>query len=129
MRNAWICDGTRTAIGRYGGALSTVRPDDLLVSVIDALIQRQPQVNWEAVDDLLGGCTNQAGEDNRNVARMAGLMSDLPNHVPAMTVNRFCASGMDAVAAVARAIRSGEAELCLAGGVESMSRAPFVVLY
>ncbi|MCH1442191.1 MAG: 3-oxoadipyl-CoA thiolase [Rubripirellula sp.] len=127
MRNAWICDGTRTAIGRYGGALSTVRPDDLLVSVIDALIHRQPQVDWEAVGDLLVGCTNQAGEDNRNVARMAGLMSALPSLVPAMTVNRLCASGMDSVVAVARAIRSGEAELCLAGGVESMSRAPFVV--
>ena len=127
MRSAWICDGTRTAIGRYGGALASVRPDDLLVGVIDALIQRQPQVDWEAVDDLLVGCTNQAGEDNRNVARMAGLMSTLPNHVPAMTVNRLCASGMDSVASVSRAIRSGEAELCLAGGVESMSRAPFVV--
>lgn len=127
MKNAWICDGTRTAIGRYGGALSTIRPDDLLVRVIDALVQRHPQVDWEAADDLLVGCANQAGEDNRNVARMAGLMSELPNHVPAMTVNRLCASGIDSVASVARAIRSGEAELCLAGGVESMSRAPFVV--
>ncbi|MDG2221181.1 MAG: 3-oxoadipyl-CoA thiolase [Rubripirellula sp.] len=126
-QQAWICDGTRTPIGRYGGSLAAVRPDDLIVAVIDAIVTRNRQVDWEAVDDLLVGCTNQAGEDNRNVARMAGLLSKLPDTVPAMTVNRLCASGMDAVAIAARSIRAGEADLCIAGGVESMSRAPFVV--
>jgi len=127
MKQAWICDGIRTPIGRYGGSLSSVRPDDLVVTVIDTLIDRNKSVDWAAVDDLLIGCANQAGEDNRNVARMSGLLSRLPNTVPAMTVNRLCASGMDAVAIAARSIRSGEADLCVAGGVESMSRAPFVV--
>ena len=127
MSNAWICDGIRTPIGRYGGSLSSVRPDDLMVSVINALMARNPDADWTAVDDLLVGCANQAGEDNRNVARMTGLLSQLPDHVPAMTVNRLCASGMDAVSIAARSIRAGEAELCIAGGVESMSRAPFVI--
>lgn len=127
MSNAWICDGIRTPIGRYGGSLSSVRPDDLMVSVINALMDRNPDADWTAVDDLLVGCANQAGEDNRNVARMAGLLSQLPDHVPAITVNRLCASGMDAVSIAARSIRAGEAELCIAGGVESMSRAPFVI--
>ncbi|MDA9856852.1 3-oxoadipyl-CoA thiolase [Rubripirellula sp.] len=126
-RQAWICDGIRTPIGRYGGALATVRPDDLAVTVIDALVTRNTNVDWEAVDDLLIGCTNQSGEDNRNVARMSGLLSKLPDTVPAMTVNRLCASGMDSVAIAARSIGAGEAHLCIAGGVESMSRAPFVV--
>lgn len=126
-KQAWICDGIRTPIGRYGGSLSAVRPDDLMVTVINALINRSPNADWDATDDLLVGCANQAGEDNRNVARMAGLLSKLPSQVPAMTVNRLCASGMDAVAIAARSIRAGEAAFCIAGGVESMSRAPFVV--
>jgi len=127
MNNAWICDGIRTPIGRYGGSLSSVRPDDLLVTVINALMDRNTSVDWTAVDDLLVGCANQAGEDNRNVARMAGLLSTLPDEVPAMTINRLCASGLDSVAIAARTICAGEADLCIAGGVESMSRAPFVV--
>lgn len=127
MTNAWICDGIRTPIGRYGGSLSSVRPDDLMVTVIDALINRSPTVDWSLTDDLLIGCANQAGEDNRNVARMAGLLSKLPDEVPAMTVNRLCASGMDTVSIAARSILAGEADFCIAGGVESMSRAPFVV--
>ena len=127
MRNAWICDGIRTPIGRYGKSLATVRPDDLCVGVINELIKRNARVDWERVDDLIIGCANQSGEDNRNVARMAGLISDLPSNIPAMTVNRLCASGLDSVAAAARQISSGEAHMCVAGGVESMSRAPFVV--
>ena len=127
MTNAWICGGIRTPIGRYGGSLSSVRPDDLLVTVINALVESNASVDWTAVDDLLVGCANQAGEDNRNVARMAGLLSTLPDEVSAMTVNRLCASGLDSVAIAARSIRAGEADLCIAGGVESMSRAPFVV--
>ncbi|MEM9366692.1 MAG: 3-oxoadipyl-CoA thiolase [Planctomycetota bacterium] len=127
MSHAWICDGIRTPIGKYGGVLATVRPDDLTIAMINALIDRNESVAWSATDDLLIGCANQAGEDNRNVARMAGLLSRLPTEVPAMTVNRLCASGMDAVSIAAKAIRSGEADLCIAGGVESMSRAPFVV--
>ncbi|MDB4639310.1 3-oxoadipyl-CoA thiolase [bacterium] len=127
MNSAWICDAIRTPIGRYGGSLASVRPDDLAVHVINALIDRNSQIDWATVGDLILGCTNQAGEDNRNVARMAGLMSKLPEEVPAITVNRLCASGMDAVAIAARKIMVGESSLCIAGGVESMSRAPFVV--
>ena len=127
MTEAYLCCGRRSPIGKFGGALAEIRADDLLAHVIGATLADVPELDPTAIDDVIIGCANQAGEDNRNVARMAGLMSDLPNHVPAMTVNRLCASGMDSVASVARAIRSGEAELCLAGGVESMSRAPFVV--
>ncbi|MEM8913943.1 MAG: 3-oxoadipyl-CoA thiolase [Planctomycetota bacterium] len=127
MTNAWICDGIRTPVGRYGGSLASVRPDDLMVTVINALMDRSDSVDWSSTDDLIVGCANQAGEDNRNVARMAGLLSKLPDSVPAITANRLCASGMDAVSIAARSIRSGEADLCIVGGVESMSRAPFVV--
>ncbi len=127
MTEAFICDAVRTPIGRYGGALSAVRPDDLAAIPLRALRERNPQVDWTAVDDVVLGCANQAGEDNRNVARMAALLAGLPVEVPASTINRLCGSGMDAVGIAARAIKSGEAELVLAGGVESMSRAPFVL--
>ncbi len=127
MTEAFICDAIRTPIGRYGGALSSVRTDDLGAIPIKALIERNAGVDWEAVDDVLLGCANQAGEDNRNVARMAALLSGLPEKVPGSTVNRLCGSGMDAVGSAARAIRCGEAGLVIAGGVESMSRAPFVM--
>ena len=127
MRDAYICDALRTPIGRYGGALAEVRADDLAAVPIQALIARNPQVDWAAVDDVYYGCANQAGEDNRNVARMAALLAGLPEAVPGVTVNRLCGSGLDAVAQAARAIRTGEAELVIAGGVESMSRAPFVM--
>ena len=127
MQPALICDAVRTPIGRYGGALATLRPDDLAAVPLTALMQRNPQVDWAAVDDILLGCANQAGEDNRNVARMAGLLAGLPVDVPGSTLNRLCGSGMDAVGFAARAIKSGEAQLLLAGGVESMSRAPFVM--
>jgi acetyl-CoA acyltransferase len=127
MREAYICDAVRTPIGRYGGALSSVRTDDLGALPIRALRERHPRVDWAAVDDVVYGCANQAGEDNRNVARMALLLAQLPQEVPGVTVNRLCGSGLDAVAIAARAIRTGEAELVVAGGVESMSRAPFVV--
>ena len=127
MQPALICDAVRTPIGRYGGALATLRPDDLAAVPLAALMQRNPQVDWAAVDDILLGCANQAGEDNRNVARMAGLLAGLPVDVPGSTLNRLCGSGMDAVGFAARAIKSGEAQLLLAGGVESMSRAPFVM--
>ncbi|WP_306147619.1 MULTISPECIES: 3-oxoadipyl-CoA thiolase [unclassified Roseibium] len=127
MPNAFICDAVRTPIGRYGGALSQVRADDLAAIPLQALKERNPQVDWEAVADVILGCANQAGEDNRNVARMAVLLSGLPVSVPGTTVNRLCGSGMDAIGMAARAIRAGDAELMLAGGVESMSRAPFVV--
>ncbi len=126
MNEAYICDAIRTPIGRYGGILSGVRSDDLAALPIRALIARQPNVDWAAVDDVIYGCANQAGEDNRNVARMAALLAGLPVSVPGMTVNRLCGSGLDAVATAARMIRSGEANLLVAGGVESMSRAPFV---
>jgi len=125
--NAYICDAIRTPIGRYGGSLSTVRADDLGAIPLKALIERNPAVDWSKVDDLYYGCANQAGEDNRNVARMSGLLSGLPESVPAVTLNRLCGSGMDAVGSAARTIRSGEAQLIIAGGVESMSRAPFVM--
>ena len=124
---AFICDAIRTPIGRYGGALSSVRADDLGAIPIKALMQRNPKVDWAAVADVLYGCANQAGEDNRNVARMSLLLAGLPIEVPGATINRLCGSGMDAVGSAARAIRSGEAQLMIAGGVESMSRAPFVM--
>ena len=126
MIDAFICDAVRTPFGRYGGALSGVRTDDLAALSITALMQRNPQLDWAAVDDVILGCANQAGEDNRNVARMALLLAGLPKEVPACTLNRLCGSGMDAVGSAARAIKSGEAQLMIAGGVESMSRAPFV---
>jgi acetyl-CoA acyltransferase len=126
-REVFICDAVRTPFGRYGGALAAVRTDDLAAIVIRALTARSSSVDWEAVDEVFIGCANQAGEDNRNVARMALLLAGLPDAVPAATINRLCGSGMDAVALAARSIRSGEAELVLAGGVESMTRAPFVV--
>jgi 3-oxoadipyl-CoA thiolase len=124
---AFICDAQRTAIGRFGGALSTVRADDLAAVPIAALIARNPDVDWSRVDDVIMGCANQAGEDNRNVARMAALLAGLPVDVPGSTINRLCASGMDAVGAAARAIRAGDMDLAIAGGVESMTRAPFVM--
>ncbi len=124
---AYICDYIRTPIGRYGGALSSIRADDLATLPIKALMSRNADVDWGATDEVILGNTNQAGEDNRNVARMAALLSGLPETVPGITVNRLCASGLDAIAMGARAIRTGEAELIIAGGVESMSRAPFVM--
>ena len=127
MKRVFVCDYTRTPIGRFAGALSTVRTDDLAATPIKGLIQRNPDLDWTKLDEVILGCANQAGEDNRNVARMAVLLSGLPTSVPAMTVNRLCASGMDAVINGARAIRCGEANLVLAGGVESMSRSPFVM--
>ncbi|MES3021767.1 MAG: 3-oxoadipyl-CoA thiolase [Pseudomonadota bacterium] len=127
MQDAFICDAVRTPFGRYGGALSGVRADDLGAIPLRALIARNPHVDWEAVDDLLYGCANQAGEDNRNVARMSALLAGLPAAVPGSTINRLCGSGLDAVGSAARAIRSGETSLMIAGGVESMSRAPFVM--
>lgn len=127
MQDAFICDAQRTPFGRYGGALSRVRADDLGAIPLRALVARNPQVDWNAVDDLLYGCANQAGEDNRNVARMSALLAGLPVGVPAATINRLCGSGMDAVGTAARAIKSGEAALMIAGGIESMSRAPFVM--
>ncbi|MBT8073787.1 MAG: 3-oxoadipyl-CoA thiolase [Xanthomonadales bacterium] len=127
MNEAYICDATRTPVGRYGGSLSSIRTDDLGALPIKALMDRNPGVDWAAADDLYYGCANQAGEDNRNVARISGLLAGLPETVPAVTLNRLCGSGMDAVGSAARTIRSGEAQLIIAGGVESMSRAPFVM--
>jgi acetyl-CoA C-acetyltransferase len=127
MTDAYICDAIRTPFGRYGGALSSVRTDDLAALPIQALMQRNPQVDWAQVSDVLYGCANQAGEDNRNVARMAALLAGLPIDVSGATINRLCGSGLDAVGSAARAIRCGEAQLMIAGGVESMSRAPFVM--
>jgi len=127
MTDAFICDAVRTPIGRYGGALAGVRADDLAAIPLKALMERNPQVNWASVDDIIYGCANQAGEDNRNVARMAGLLAGLPVEVPGTTVNRLCGSSLDCVGMAARAIRSGDTELMIAGGVESMSRAPFVM--
>ena len=126
MTEAFLVDGVRTPIGRYGGALAAVRPDDLAAHVLRQLVDRLPTVDWSAVDDVVLGCANQAGEDNRNVARMALLLAGLPETVSGTTVNRLCGSGADAVAVAARAVRAGEADLVVAGGVESMSRAPFV---
>ncbi|MGY5774902.1 3-oxoadipyl-CoA thiolase [Rhizobium sp. LEGMi135b] len=127
MTDAFICDYIRTPIGRFGGSLSSVRADDLGAVPLKALIERNGSVDWEAVDDVIYGCANQAGEDNRNVARMASLLAGLPISVPGTTINRLCGSGMDAIIAAARAIRAGEADMMIAGGVESMSRAPFVI--
>ncbi|MBB3396500.1 3-oxoadipyl-CoA thiolase [Rhizobium sp. BK060] len=127
MSEAFICDAVRTPIGRYGGALAAVRADDLAALPLTALMERNPEVDWSKVDDLIYGCANQAGEDNRNVARMAVLLSGMPITIPATTVNRLCGSGMDAVGMAARAIRAGDCDLVIAGGVESMSRAPFVM--
>jgi 3-oxoadipyl-CoA thiolase len=127
METAYICDAIRTPIGRYGGALASVRTDDLAAIPMAALMERNRKVDWGALDDVIYGCANQAGEDNRNVGRMALLLAGLPKEVPGSTVNRLCGSSMDAVATAARAIKSGEAELVIAGGVESMSRAPFVI--
>jgi 3-oxoadipyl-CoA thiolase len=127
MSHAFICDAIRTPFGRYGGALSSIRTDDLAALPIKALMARNAHVDWAAVEDVIYGCANQAGEDNRNVARMAALLSGLPEVVPGSTVNRLCGSGLDAVGTAARAIRAGEAGLLMAGGVESMSRAPFVM--
>jgi 3-oxoadipyl-CoA thiolase len=127
MKDAFICDAIRTPIGRFGGSLSSVRADDLGAIPIKALMARNPQVNWQAVDDVYYGCANQAGEDNRNVARMSALLAGLDSAVPGVTLNRLCGSGLDAVGSAARAIRCGEADLVIAGGVESMSRAPLVM--
>ncbi len=127
MNQAFICDAIRTPFGRYGGALSSVRTDDLGAVPLAALMARNPKVDWAAVTDVIFGCANQAGEDNRNVARMSALLAGLPQDVPGATLNRLCGSGMDAVGTAARAIKAGEAQLMIAGGVESMSRAPFVM--
>ena len=127
MTQAFVCDAVRTPIGRYGGALASVRTDDLAAHPIQALMARNPELDWAALDDVYYGCANQAGEDNRNVARMAGLIAGLPESVPGTTVNRLCGSGLEAVTQAGRAIRCGEADLAIAGGVESMSRAPFVM--
>jgi 3-oxoadipyl-CoA thiolase len=126
LREVYLCDAVRTPIGRYGGALAKVRTDDLAAIPIRALVARNPKVDWAALDEVVLGCANQAGEDNRNVARMALLLAGLPDAVPGVTVNRLCASGLNAVGDAARAIRAGEIELAIAGGVESMTRAPFV---
>ena len=127
MSTAYLVAGVRTPIGRYAGGLAPVRTDDLAAHVLSCLVDRLPAVDWGQVDDVILGCANQAGEDNRNVARMAGLLAGLPVQVPGMTVNRLCASGLDAVGAAARAIRAGDADLVIAGGVESMTRAPLVM--
>jgi acetyl-CoA acyltransferase len=127
METAYICDAIRTPIGRYAGALSSIRTDDLAAIPIKALVERNPKVDWNALDDVMYGCANQAGEDNRNIGRMTLLLAGLPKEVPGATINRLCGSSMDAIATAARAIKSAEAELIIAGGVESMSRAPFVM--
>ena len=127
MADAFICDSIRTPIGRFGGALAAVRPDDLLALTMRTVIERNPRVDWSRTDDVIMGDANQAGEDNRNVARMAVLLSGMAVEVPGTTVNRLCGSGMEAVGLAARAIKTGEADLILAGGVESMSRAPKVM--
>ncbi len=127
MKTAYLCDGQRTPFGRYGGALASVRADDLGALPIRALMARHPQLDWQALEDVFYGCANQAGEDNRNVARMAALLAGLPISAPGVTLNRLCGSGLDAVGSAARAIKAGEADLLIAGGVESMSRAPFVM--
>src|SRR5438045_8109822 len=127
MTEAYICDYVGTAIGRYAGALAHVRADDLAAIPIKALIDRNPDVDWSELDDVILGCANQAGEDNRNLARMAALLAGLPDSSGGVTLNRLCGSGLDAVAMAARAIRGGEADLIIAGGSESMSRAPFVM--
>lgn len=126
-RNAYICDATRTPFGRYGGGLATVRADDLAALPITELMRRHPDLKWDVIDDVILGCANQAGEDNRNVARMAALLAGLPQEVPGVTVNRLCGSSLEAIGSAARAIKAGEADLMIAGGVESMTRSPFVV--
>src|SRR6478672_1054894 len=126
MRDAFICDAVRTPIGRYAGALAKVRTDDLAAVPIRALRERHAKADWEKLDEVYYGCANQAGEDNRNVARMALLLAGLPANVPGVTLNRLCASGLEAVGTAARAIRAGEIDFAIAGGVESMTRAPFV---
>src|SRR3954471_15640767 len=127
MRDVFVCDAVRTPIGRFGGSLAKVRADDLAAAPIKALMARHSKLDWSAVDEVYLGCANQAGEDNRNVARMALLLAGLPDTVPGATLNRLCASGLDAVAAAARSVVAGDNEIVLAGGVESMSRAPFVM--
>src|SRR5262244_2783440 len=127
MREVFICDAARTPIGRYGGALAKVRTDDLAAVPIKALVARNAKADWSRLDDVYFGCANQAGEDNRNVARMALLLAGLPETIPGQTINRLCASGLDAVGAAGRAIRAGEIDFAIAGGVESMTRAPFVM--
>ena len=127
MREVFVCDAVRTAIGRYGGALAKVRTDDLAAVPIKALVERNAKADWSRLDEVFFGCANQSGEDNRNVARMALLLAGLPDSIPGVTVNRLCASGLNAVGDAARAIRSGEMEFAIAGGVESMTRAPFVM--
>lgn len=127
MTTAYLVAGTRTPIGRYGGALAQVRPDNLAATALRALVDSLPQVEWSRLDEVVLGCANQAGEDNRNVARMAALLAGLPVEVPGTTVNRLCGSGLDALAIAARQVRTGEADLVVAGGTESMSRAPFVL--
>ncbi len=127
MIEVYICDAIRTPVGRYGGSLSAVRTDDLAAIPLKALMDRNPKMDWDAIDDIYLGCANQAGEDNRNVARMASLLAGFSESIPASTVNRLCGSGMDAIGIAARAIKAGEAEIMIAGGVESMSRAPFVM--
>ncbi len=127
MRAVYICDGVRTPIGRFGGVLSSVRPDDMLATTIGELLRRNPDLPHEVIQDVIAGCANQAGEDNRNVAKMSALLAGLPTSVAGMTVNRLCASGMDAIATAARTIAFGDADVMIAGGVESMSRAPFVM--
>lgn len=127
MTNAYICDGVRTPIGRFGGALSSVRADDLGAIPLKALMERHPDLDWSAIDDVILGCANQAGEDNRDVARMSLLLAGMPIEVSGTTINRLCGSGMDAISHAARTIKAGEAKLMVAGGVESMSRAPYVV--
>ncbi len=127
METAYLCDAIRTPFGRYGGSLASIRTDDLAAIPLKALVERNASVDWNAVDDVVFGCANQSGEDNRNVARMALLLAGLPKEVPGTTVNRLCGSSMDAIASAARAIKSGETDLMIAGGVESMSRAPFVI--
>jgi len=127
MTEVFICDGIRTPVGRYGGGLSSIRTDDLAAIPITALMERHPDLDWSALDDVMLGCANQAGEDNRNVARMSSLLAGLPQEVPACTINRLCGSGLNAVGAAAVAIRAGEGDLMIAGGVESMSRSPFVI--
>jgi acetyl-CoA acetyltransferase len=127
MNEAFLCAGVRTPVGRYSGALSSVRPDDLLAHVLRALLARAPGLPMGAIDDVFAGCANQSGEDNRNVARMSLLLAGLPQEIPGVTLNRLCGSGLDALGSAARAVRSGEMEVAIACGVESMSRAPFVM--
>src|ERR1700751_6073152 len=127
MRPVFLCDGIRTPIGRYGGVLAAVRTDDLAAIPLRALLERNPKADWDQLDEVILGCANQAGEDNRNVARMALLLAEIPHTVPGSTVNRLCASGMEAIGCTARAVAVGEYDFAIAGGVESMSRAPFVM--